>query len=78
MVKEQGGVCALCSEPGSADGLVVDTDDLRKTIRGLVHPEIWAGSIGDASRVQAAGVRAIVTLPNIRSYLPPCTIFSPF
>jgi hypothetical protein len=37
MVQEQGGLCALCSEPGSADGLVVDADDLRKKIRGLVH-----------------------------------------
>jgi hypothetical protein len=37
MVQEQGGMCALCSEPGSADGLVVDTDDLRKRIRGLLH-----------------------------------------
>jgi hypothetical protein len=37
MVQEQGGMCALCSEPGSAGGLVVDTDDLSKKIRGLVH-----------------------------------------
>jgi hypothetical protein len=37
MVQEQDGLCALCSEPGSADGLVVDGDDLRKRIRGLVH-----------------------------------------
>jgi Recombination endonuclease VII len=37
MVQEQSGNCALCSEPGSAGGLVIDTDDLRKSIRGLVH-----------------------------------------
>jgi len=37
MVQEQSGMCALCSEPGSADGLVVDADDLRKRIRGLLH-----------------------------------------
>jgi hypothetical protein len=31
-------VCS-CSEPGSAGGLVVDTDLLRKRIGGLVHPK---------------------------------------
>jgi hypothetical protein len=36
-VQEQSGMCALGSEPGSAGGLVVDTDDLRKRIRGLLH-----------------------------------------
>jgi Recombination endonuclease VII len=42
MVQEQGGNCALCSEPGSVGGLVVDVDDLRKRIRGLVHPKCKA------------------------------------
>ena len=42
MVQEQGGNCALCSEPGSAGGLVVDRDDLKKKIRGLVHPKCKA------------------------------------
>jgi hypothetical protein len=40
--KEQGGTCALCSEPGSAGGLMVDRDDLKKRIRGLVHPKCKA------------------------------------
>jgi len=39
MVKEQGGMCALCSEPGSAGGLVIDRDELKKRIRGLLHPK---------------------------------------
>jgi len=38
-VQEQGGMCALCSEPGSAGGLVIDVDLLCKRIRGLVHPK---------------------------------------
>ena len=42
MVQEQSGMCALCSEPGSTGGLVIDTDDLRKTVRGLVHPKCKA------------------------------------
>jgi hypothetical protein len=42
MVQEQGGACALCLEPGSAGGLVVDRDDLKKRIRGLVHPKCKA------------------------------------
>jgi len=42
MAQEQGAVCALCSEPGSAGGLVVDTDDLKKKIRGLLHPRCKA------------------------------------
>lgn len=37
MIQEQGGMCALCSEPGSIGGLVVDVDDLRRRVRGLVH-----------------------------------------
>jgi hypothetical protein len=42
MAQEQGGACALCLEPGSAGGLVVDRDDLKKRIRGLVHPKCKA------------------------------------
>jgi Recombination endonuclease VII len=38
MVQQQGGMCALCSEPGSVGGLVVDIDNLRKRVRGLLHP----------------------------------------
>ena len=41
-VQEQGGMCALCSEPGSIGGLVVDRDDLKKRVRGLVHPKCKA------------------------------------
>ena|SRR5713226_2670849 len=41
-VQEQGDMCALCSDPGSVGGLVVDVDDLRKRIRGLVHPKCKA------------------------------------
>jgi hypothetical protein len=39
MVEAQKGACALCGEPGSAGGLVIDTDELQKVIRGLVHPK---------------------------------------
>jgi hypothetical protein len=39
MVQEQAGICALCSEPGSVGGLVVDIDGLRKSVRGLLHPK---------------------------------------
>jgi hypothetical protein len=39
MVREQGGMCALCSEPGSAGGLLVDRDELKKKVRGLLHPK---------------------------------------
>lgn len=42
MVQEQGGTCALCSEPGSIGGLVLDSDDLKKKVRGLVHPKCKA------------------------------------
>jgi hypothetical protein len=42
MVQEQRGVCALCSEPGSVGGLLVDVDDLRKRVRGLLHPRCKA------------------------------------
>jgi Recombination endonuclease VII len=42
MVQEQGGACALCLEPGSVGGLVVDRDDLKKRVRGLVHPKCKA------------------------------------
>jgi len=38
MVQEQGGMCALCSEPGSVGGLVVDIDGLRRSVRGMLHP----------------------------------------
>jgi len=42
MVQEQGEKCALCSEPGSAGGLVVDRDELKKRVRGLLHPKCKA------------------------------------
>ena len=42
MVVDQRGMCALCSEPGSAGGLVVDADLLKKKVRGLVHPKCKA------------------------------------
>lgn len=39
MVQEQKGLCALCSEPGSIGGLIVDIDGLRKSVRGMLHPD---------------------------------------
>ena len=39
MVLAQEGMCALCSDPGSNGGLVVDVDGLTKSARGLVHPK---------------------------------------
>jgi len=42
MVQEQGGLCALCSEPGSVGGLVVDIDGLRNSVRGMLHPQCKA------------------------------------
>jgi hypothetical protein len=39
LIQEQGGLCALCSEPGSIGGLVVDADGLRKSVRGMLHPK---------------------------------------
>src|SRR5216684_743212 len=39
LIQEQGGLCALCSEPGSIGGLEVDIDGLRKSVRGLLHPK---------------------------------------
>ena len=39
LIQEQGGLCALCSEPGSVGGLVVDIDGLRKSVRGMLHPK---------------------------------------
>jgi hypothetical protein len=38
MVQEQVGTCALCLAPGSDGGLLVDRDNLKKRIRGLVQP----------------------------------------
>jgi len=42
IVQEQGGNCALCSEPGSVGGLEVDIDGLKKSVRGLLHPKCKA------------------------------------
>jgi hypothetical protein len=42
MVQEQGGLCALCFEPGSVGGLEVDIDGLRKSVRGMLHPNCKA------------------------------------
>src|SRR5229473_1905454 len=42
MIQEQGGLCALCFEPGSVGGLEVDIDGLRKSVRGLLHPKCKA------------------------------------
>ena len=39
LIQEQGGLCALCSEPGSVGGLEVDVDGLRKSVRGMLHPK---------------------------------------
>lgn len=39
LIQEQGGLCALCSEPGSVGGLEVDIDGLRKSVRGMLHPK---------------------------------------
>jgi hypothetical protein len=39
LIQEQGGLCALCSEPGSIGGLVVDIDGLRKSVRGMLQPK---------------------------------------
>jgi len=42
LIQEQGGLCALCSEPGSIGGLLVDIDGLRKSVRGMLHPKCKA------------------------------------
>jgi len=42
LIQEQGGLCALCSEPGSVGGLEVDIDGLRKSVRGMLHPKCKA------------------------------------
>ena len=42
LIQEQGSLCALCSEPGSVGGLVVDIDGLRKSVRGMLHPKCKA------------------------------------
>lgn len=39
LIQEQGGLCALCLEPGSVGGLEVDTDGLRQSVRGMLHPK---------------------------------------
>jgi len=39
LILEQGGLCALCSEPGSVGGLLADMDGLRKSVRGMLHPK---------------------------------------
>src|SRR6266849_4874836 len=39
LIQEQGSLCALCSEPGSIGGLELDIDGLRKSVRGMLHPE---------------------------------------
>ena len=38
-VREQRGLCALCSDPGSVGGLVIDADAIRRKVRGLIHPK---------------------------------------
>jgi hypothetical protein len=40
--KRKAAFCALCSEPGSVGGLVVDRNDLRKKGGGLLHLECKA------------------------------------
>jgi hypothetical protein len=42
MVQAQSGVCALCSEPGSVGDLVVDRDDLKRKVPGLLHSKCKA------------------------------------
>jgi hypothetical protein len=42
LIQEQRSLCALCSEPGSVGGLVVDIDGLRKSVRGMLHPKCKA------------------------------------
>jgi len=38
-VREQRGLCALCSDPDNKGGLVTDVDAIRRRVRGLIHPE---------------------------------------
>src|SRR6266487_279999 len=51
MVKEQGGMCALCSEPGSAGGLVIDRDELKR-IRGLLQQDLSCPGSRQPSSIQ--------------------------
>src|SRR5712692_5000878 len=69
LIQEQGGLCALCSEPGSVGGLVVDIEGLRKSVRGLLHPkckEFLALGRDNPRRFQMA-----ITYLEQRSAAPP-------
>jgi len=54
MVKEQGGMCALCSEPGSAGGLVIDRDELKKRIPACCSRTFLASGRGNPLRFKMA------------------------
>ncbi len=75
LIQEQGGLCALCSEPGSVGGLVVDIDGLRKSVRGLLHPkckEFLALGRDNPRRFQTA-----ITYLEQRAAAPPRVIVRP-
>src|SRR5437879_9836444 len=75
LIQEQGGLCALCSEPGSVGGLVVDMDGLRKSASGMVHPkckEFLALGRDNPRRFQMA-----ITYLEQRAAAPPRLIARP-
>ena len=75
LIQEQAGLCALCSEPGSVGGLVVDMDGLRKSVRGMLHPkckEFLALGRDNPRRFQAA-----IAYLEQRSAAPPRLIVRP-
>ena len=75
LIQEQGGLCALCSEPGSVGGLVVDLDGLRQSVRGMLHPkckEFIALGRDNPRRFQMA-----ITYLEQRAAAPPRLIVRP-
>src|SRR6266849_4347298 len=75
LIQEQRGLCALCSEPGSVGGLVVDMDGLRKSVRGMLHPkskEFLALGRDNPRRFQMA-----ITYLEQRAAAPPRLIVRP-
>jgi hypothetical protein len=75
MVQEQHGLCALCFEPGSVGGLEVDIDGLRKSVRGMLHPNCKAFLV--LGRDNPRRFQMAITYLEQRAAAPPRLIVRP-
>lgn len=57
MVQEQNGMCALCCEPGSAGGLVVDIAELHLRLNTCAKPFLRRRVRGSLRRIGDEDIR---------------------